>query len=207
MSLPCESKRRTALLVRFWGRVQLLHPHCRRALRTLFCEYIAPVATPLKLNFDVLSKGQPMKNRIFGNSASDAATVHGHILTTDFQELRRFDRPRLFGSVPMSTTVRMCMDRLRGQGISLDDYTGPAEDVACDLLTAEACITALASRILDNQDIPRDLRQLAPRPLLQDSSTWLLPDGRTFDLGTIPLLRAYARQIDRLRQACAEALR
>jgi hypothetical protein len=154
------------------------------------------------LNFDVFSKGQPMKNRIFGNH-EDNANLRGSILADDSP---RFERSEPFGSPPMSTSVRMCMDRLRGQGISLDDYTGPAEDVACDLLTAEACITALASRILGHQDIPADLRELAHKPLLQDNSTWLLPDGNTFDLAQVPLLRDYARQIDRLRASCAEAL-
>jgi len=109
-------------------------------------------------------------------------------------------------SSQMSTRVRMCMERLRTGNITLDDYTGPAEDIACDLLTAEACISAIAQKIINDEPLPDDLRQLASLPLLDESNRWRMPDGRAFDLSGIPILRDYARQIERLRQACAESL-
>ena len=98
------------------------------------------------------------------------------------------------------------MERLHMHGIILDDYLGQAEDVACDLLTAEACISGIANAILNQDPLTADLRELATRQLLSDDNLWHLPDGTSFDLTSIPLLRDYARQIERLRVACAEAL-
>ena len=133
-----------------------------------------------------------MKNRTFMSFDLDA----------DIQQMHR----RHPGRLQMSASVRQCMDRLHVHGIILDDYIGQAEDVACDLLTAEACISGIANAILNQQPLTEDLRDVASRHLLTDDNLWYLPDGTSFDLSSIPLLRDYARQIERLRVACMEAI-
>jgi len=92
------------------------------------------------------------------------------------------------------------------RAIDLHQYSGPLFDVVFEIITADAFVSGVASKIVDREAVTLEEASVVNSPLLLDTRMWLCDDGRIFDIQPYPKIHRVAMHIESLRAKCHEAL-
>ncbi len=101
--------------------------------------------------------------------------------------------------------LRRSYEDLQARSINVNAYEGFWRDVAFDLVTVDAFIAGIVSRILDRDTISDQEKMILRHPWLV-GQRWDGHEVRKADLGEMPEMLHYAQTIEHARTLCLQAV-